>query len=264
MLTEAELPAVDAVAPELSGFDRDLVAYFTLWDDAVPSLQSQAESGNNARIALINVAQDYYWRAYDHGVGAAILLHDSRPIPFLAVQRALYETMVTLNYLATHKDPEREAQIAIAHQPIHEFWQYREYGLLESDIPRLNAAKRRITELPFKPDILEAARERESSYRWTGKKFEQLVKMRNHSEYHFGYGRLSATVHPDQRQIAQHMAKSSPAWYEARAVECRYFLREVRRLMSITLGLPFSNWWFDQDTTPAVAPGANSTPRTYS
>jgi Family of unknown function (DUF5677) len=244
MLSEADLPPIDATAPEMSGLDRDLVAFYGLWDAATPTLQAAVDGGNAGYSALVDVVQDFYIRTYDHAVGAALLLHDARPIPFLVVRRALYETVVTLNYLATHPESEREAQIALLHQPYHEIWSYKKYGLLEGDVARLNAARERIAALAFDADIVEAARAREAKYRWTGKNFQQLFESRgNPHEYRFIYGRMSAVVHPDQRQIAQHMSSLPREWFEGRASECRYFLRETQRLVSLALGIPFSSEW---------------------
>lgn len=237
---------LDAERPELSSFEHDLLAFERLWEEAEPALQAAVDAGTNGREALTNVTSDYYVRTYEHGVGAALLLREKRPIPFSAVQRSLYETMITLNYLATHEQAEREAQIALAHQPIHEIWGYRTYGLLDEDVARLNAAKGRLTQLRVDADIYDAARERRASYRWTNKSFASLFEKRgNPHEYHLFYGRMSAVVHPDQRQIAQRMSDLPPEWFEARASECRYFIREVRRLMILALGVPFASEWFD-------------------
>lgn len=250
MLSETDLPPVVAEHPELSGLDRDLVAFYALWDDATPALQAAVNAGGAGHAALVDVVQDFYLRAYDHGVGAAMLLHDARPIPFLAVRRSLYETVVTLNYLATHPEKEREAQIALLHQPYHEIWAYKKYGLLDGDVARLNAAKARIAELQFDAEIIQEVRAREHKYRWTAKTFEQLFVSRNDPhEYRFIYGRMSAVVHPDQRQIVRHLSDLPLEWYEGRAAECRYLVREVQRLVSVALGIPFSSEWL-----PPTAP----------
>jgi hypothetical protein len=52
-----------------------------------------------------------------------------------------------------------------------------------------------------------------------------------------------------QTSVRLYGSNLSPAWHEARAAERRYFLREVRRLLSIVLGVPFSSPWFQKPAT---------------
>ncbi len=69
-------PPVDSERPELSGLERDLLAFLPLWGESEAALQAAVDKGTNGREALTNVTQDYYVRAYEHGVGTALLLRE--------------------------------------------------------------------------------------------------------------------------------------------------------------------------------------------
>jgi hypothetical protein len=135
------------------------------------------------------VSLDLSWQCLGHAAGAAALLSQGLVPPLFPVQRALFESLASLRYLASHVDRDREATIFQAYTYIRDRVDFSDDQALITE---------RDTILSAMPEDIRATAEHRSSnhpWTWSGLRIQEVAERAGLTGFHRLWGHLSARSH---------------------------------------------------------------------
>lgn len=179
---------------QLEWLERDLALYRELLVKRQDLFGPLGDLRDKPRQNLHAVVIDLYWTAIHHGLGVVELLREELRAPLGVVQRALFETVVSLKYLVSRPDPVFEAVV------------YRAYSMLKElkffPHDRASVTERReiLAQMPSEP-VREAKKRVEKRQNWSGQNMRVMAERVGFSGYDL-YGWLSEEAH--SRVIGYH------------------------------------------------------------
>lgn len=156
------------------------------------NLKAFAPLGDLADLTRQNylaVVADLCWRVLYHVRGVEILLREELRDPLLVVQRAIFETLITLSYLAKHPEAEQETLVYRA------FTQFKELKWFADQPGVVEDRKRLLARMPADAVTTAEARAKSRPYTWSGKTLKQMSEASDVVGYATTYDYLSAQAH---------------------------------------------------------------------
>src|SRR6185437_12673715 len=108
--------------PDLERLNRDVNAI----KDAILRFEASADARDTpvsvGELCLWSVSADLVLRSNEAAAGVSILLACGAIVPVIPLIRQVYESVITLRYLWKQRDPQFEAQVAVAHEYARACW----------------------------------------------------------------------------------------------------------------------------------------------
>ena len=179
---------------QLAWLKRDIGVYRDLVAGKPELLGRLGDLTDPVRHNFYNVVADLYWISIHHALGVVSLLEEELRTPAVVVQRALYETAVSLKYLVTRPDPNGEALT------------YRAYSFLKeleffAGDSALVADRERVLAIVPEEAVAEARKRIGKRQSWSGQNMKVMAERAGFTGYEL-YGWLSEEGH--SRVIGYH------------------------------------------------------------
>jgi len=185
--------STNQVRPQADWLANDLNALRAAIEAEPERLSSLGDYSDTDRQNYLSVVAEFFWRSYGLAGGAQKVLAAHLRTPLLVVQRALFESTISVMYLTGHPNPVQEALIYRACSIL------REIDLVPLDAHGLASSRAALAALPN--DLVTEAERRKRGRGWTGKKWKQLgvaVGFNDYSIYEYlseyAHGKIGAHV----------------------------------------------------------------------
>ncbi|MDQ6768886.1 MAG: DUF5677 domain-containing protein [Gemmatimonadota bacterium] len=134
------------------------------------------------------IVADLVWQIWYLAMGTNVLLREELGLPLVAVQRMLFEAMVTLGYLMRHQASQDEALMLLAYSHLKEIKTFPSQPAVTEERRAL------LSRMPT--HLVEEARRRLAKGRsWSGKSIKKMAEESGVLGYAETYGFLSAVAH---------------------------------------------------------------------